>query len=299
MNKKSIKSILALVMALTVLFSLCACGSSGTENKTSDGEGQATAADAEGSTISENSKTLRVAIELAYPPFDFKDDAGNPTGVDVDLIKDFGKANGYNVEISDTAWDGLIPALKTGKTDVVISAMSYTPERDEEVDFSDPYALAKIAILASSKTKAETDADFDSEDITIAVKEGTVGAIYADDFFPKATKKRLADESACINEVLQGKADGFIYDELTCTNYNDENPDKTKCISLSKAETGGWCIAVKEGNKELVDELNAFIKDYYQSGKLDELGEKYMPGKKEEFAKNGFQWFFDLEDQYK
>ena len=87
--------------------------------------------------------------------------------------------------------------------------------------------------------------------------------------------------------------------ELTCTNYHDDNPDKTKCISLSHAETGGWGIAVKEGNKELVDELNAFIKDYYQSGKLDALGEKYMPGKKAEFAENGFQWFFDLEDQYK
>ena len=86
---------------------------------------------------------------------------------------------------------------------------------------------------------------------------------------------------------------------FSCTNYNDENPDKTKCIPLSNAETGGWGIAVAEGNTELVDELNAFIKDYYESGKLDELGEKYMPGKKEEFAKNGFQWFFDLEEQYK
>ncbi|MBQ9155962.1 MAG: transporter substrate-binding domain-containing protein [Eubacterium sp.] len=301
------KHIIACLLALVLIISLAACSSGGgngsSEADTSDSGGSeaATQAAEEASTqaAAESKGTLRVAIELAYPPFDFKDEAGEPTGVDVDLIKDFGAAYGYDVEISDTSWDGLIPALQTGKTDAVISAMSITEERDELVDFSDAYALAKIAILASSGSKAETDEDFNSPDITIAVKSGTVGHIYAQDYFPEANLTVLNDESACINEVLQGKADGFIYDELTCTNYHDDNPDKTKCISLSQAETGGWGIAVQEGNKELVDELNAFIRDYYESGKLDELGEKYMPGKKEEFAENGFQWFFDLADHYK
>lgn len=286
MKKRLITVLLASIMVL----SLAACGSgSGTTDSSAEATTEAKA----------DKGTLHVAIELAYPPFDFKDEAGEPTGVDVDLIKDFGAANGYDVVIDDTSWDGLIPALQTGKADAVISAMSITDERDELVDFSDAYALAKIAILASADSKAQTDADFNSSDITIAVKSGTVGHIYAQDYFPDAKLTVLNDESACINEVLQGKADGFIYDELTCTNYHDDNPDKTKCISLSKAETGGWGIAVQEGNKELVDQLNAFIKDYYESGKLDELGEKYMPGKKEEFAENGFQWFFDLQDQYK
>ena len=288
MNTKSKRIITIMLMSLLLLF-LAACGSS--EQKNSNAEATTQAAADQG--------TLHVAIELAYPPFDFKDESGEPTGVDVDLIKDFGKAYGYNIVIDDTSWDGLIPALQTGKADAVISAMSITEERDKLVDFSDAYALAKIAILASSGSKASTDTDFDSPDITIAVKSGTVGHIYAQEYFPKANLTVLNDESACIQEVLQGKADGFIYDELTCTNYHDENPDKTKCISLSKAETGGWGIAVQDGNTKLTDELNAFIKDYYESGKLDELGEKYMPGKKEEFAENGFQWFFDLADQYK
>ena len=290
MKNKWKQLVTALLIASMMIFSLAACGTGGSQGSDN----------AEATTQGTSGKgTLRVAIELAYPPFDFKDEAGEPTGVDVDLIKDFGAAYGYDVVINDTSWDGLIPALQTGKADAVISAMSITEERDELVDFSDAYALAKIAILASANSKAETDKDFNSPDITIAVKSGTVGHIYAQDFFPDAKLTVLNDESACINEVLQGKADGFIYDELTCTNYHDENPDKTKCISLSHAETGGWGVAVKEGNKELVDQLNAFIKESYESGKLDELGEKYMPGKKEEFAENGFQWFFDLEDQYK
>lgn len=294
----TLASLMALLIAMMLLVTACG-GGAGSSSSGSGQEGE-DAASAEASTSNPESRgPLRVAIELAYPPFDFKDEAGEPTGVDVDLIKAFGEYYNYDVTIEDTSWDGLIPALQTGKADAVISAMSITDERDELVDFSDPYALAKIAILASSGSKAETDADFNSPDITIAVKSGTVGHIYAQDFFPEAKLTILADESACINEVLQGKADGFIYDELTCLNYHEENPDKTKCISLSKAETGGWGIAVQEGNTELVEQLNAFIKEYYESGELDKLGEKYMPGKKKEFEENGFQWFFDLKDQYK
>ena len=336
--KKSFKKVLALALVISTLSLLGGCGgSSGTgsaqpesggnsEAAASENEADISAAEADGgqsdSTQSDETAaqeaadagdaadeeaqaeapadqgTLRCAIELAYPPFDYKDEKGEPTGVDVDLIKDFAAAYGYDIVIEDTAWDGLIPALQTGKADVVISAMSVTEERDKVIDFSDPYALAKIAILASSSSKAETDEDFNSPDITVAVKSGTVGHIYAEEFFPEAVLTVLPDESACIQEVLQGKADGFLYDELTCTNYNEENPDKTKCIPLSHAETGGWAAAVAEGNTKLKAELDAFIEEYYKSGKLDELGEKYMPGKKEQFAENGFQWFFDLDGLY-
>ncbi len=246
----------------------------------------------------EKKETLHCAIELAYGPFDYKDEKGEPTGIDVDLIRDFAEEYNYDLVIDDTAWDGLIPALQTGKADLVISAMSITEERDKLVDFSDAYAMARIAILASAGSKAETDADFNSPDITVAVKSGTVGHIYAEEYFPEAKLTILSDESACIQEVLQGKADGFLYDELTCTNYHAENPDKTKCIPLSHADSGGWGVAVQEGNTKLKGELDAFIKDYYKSGRLEALGEKYMPGKKEEFAANGFTWFFDLSSQY-
>lgn len=295
MKKKFFMSICTLLFAAALLFTGCG-SSSGSQGNSSGSESDTVSASGESSSSSEKKKgTLKCAIELSYPPFDTTDEKGNPTGIDVDLIKAFGDYAGYDITIQDTSWDGLIPALQTGKADLVISAMSVTEERDELVDFSDPYAIAKIAILASADSKAQKDTDFDSKDITIAVKDGTVGHIYAKEHFPKAALTVLTDESACINEVLQGKADGFIYDELTCTNYHEDNPDKTKCISLSEAEAGGWAVAVKEGNTGLVAELNAFIKEYYESGELEKLGDKYMPGKREEFAENGFSWFFDLD----
>ena len=79
-----------------------------------------------------------VAMELAYPPFETKDDAGNPIGVSVDLAKAFGESIGREVVIENIAWDGLIPALQTGKVDMIISSMTITADRKEVVDFSDP-----------------------------------------------------------------------------------------------------------------------------------------------------------------
>ena len=106
----------------------------------------------------QDTEPLVVAMELAYPPFETKDDAGNPIGVSVDLAKAFGESIGREVVIENIAWDGLIPALQTGKVDMIISSMTITADREEVVDFSDPYANAMLALLTnkdSGITKAE------------------------------------------------------------------------------------------------------------------------------------------------
>ena len=119
--------------------SLTGCASGGTDSSS---------ADADNTSASTDGKTLRVAMELAYPPFETKDDAGNPEGLAVDFIRDFGAAYGYDVQIENTAWDGLIPSLQSDKADLVISSMTITDERKQSVDFSDAYAMAQLAILA-------------------------------------------------------------------------------------------------------------------------------------------------------
>ena len=83
-------------------------------------------------------ETLTVAMELAYPPFETKDSEGNPAGISVDFAKAFGEYAGYDIQVENMSWDGLIPSLQTGKADMVISSMTITEERKETVDFSDP-----------------------------------------------------------------------------------------------------------------------------------------------------------------
>lgn len=242
------------------------------------------------------SDKLIVAMELAYPPFETKDDAGNPSGVSVDLAKAFGEYIGKEVEIVNTAWDGLIPSLTTGKADLVISSMTITDKRKEEVDFSIPYANAFLAILANKDSGIQSIDDLNHPDKKVAVKTGSTGHIYANEHLKDAQIIALADESACVTEVSQGKADGFLYDQLTIYRNHLKNADTTTAIYIPFQDVEYWGVAVKKGNTELLDQLNAFIEKYAAEGGFDKLTEKYLSEEKKAFEELGFQWFFDIKE---
>ena len=274
----------AAAMALMLACGLAACSSGGSG---ADGEG-----DGDGAA---SGKTLNVAMELAYPPFETKDDAGNPEGLAVDFIRDFGAAYGYDVNIENTAWDGLIPSLQSGKADLVISSMTITDERKQSVDFSDAYAMAQLAILANADSNISSIDDLNQPGRKVAVKTGSTGDVYATKNLTNAEIVRLADESACVTEVVQGKADGFLYDQLTIYRNHQANPDSTDAVFIPFQDAEEWGIAVKKGNTELLDQLNAFIAQSKTDGEFDRLTEKYLADEKKAFDQYGFKWFFDFE----
>ena len=239
---------------------------------------------------------LVVGMELAYPPFETKDENGNPSGISVDFSKAFGEYLGKEVVIENISWDGLIPALQTGKVDMVISSMTITEKREETVDFSDPYANAMLALLTNVDSNVETIDDLNAEGMKIAVKTGSTGYLYAQEHLNKAEIIALPDESACVTEVSQGKADGFIYDQLTIYRNWMENQDTTKAIFIPFQDVEKWGVAVQEGNDELREQLNEFIKKYTEEGGFDELSEKYLSEEKKAFEELNFKWFFDLSE---
>lgn len=238
---------------------------------------------------------LTVAMELAYPPFETKDDAGNPDGVSVTFAKDFAHAYDYDLVIENSAFDGLIPMLQTGKADMVISSMTITEERQESVDFSDPYARAELAILANSDSGITTIEDLNQPGKVVAVKTGSTGDVFATKNLTEAEIVRLADESACVTEVVQGKADGFLYDQLTIYRNQARNPDTTDAVFIPFQEAEFWGVAVKKGNTELRDQLNQFISDYYEDGGFDRITDEYLAQEHQAFRDLGFTWFFDLD----
>lgn len=251
---------------------------------------------AAGSASDGGARTLRVAMELAYPPFETKDDAGNPSGVSVTFMQDFADAYGYDLQIDNISFDGLIPSLQTGKADAVMSSITITPEREEEVDFTDPYAMAQLAILAGTDSGVEQAEDLNQADKTVAVKTGSTGDVYATKNLANAQILRLADESACVTEVAQGRADGFLYDQLTIYRNNLANPDTTRAVFIPFQDPEAWGIAVASGNDELREELNAFIAESKENGEFDRLTEQYLADEKAAFDELGFRWFFDFDD---
>ncbi len=251
-----------------------------------------------GSTAAGSStKTLTVAMELAYPPFEGKDDAGNPSGVSVTFMEDFAAAYGYDLTIENVSFDGLIPSLQTGKADAVMSSITIIPEREEEVDFTDPYAVAQLAILAGADSGVESADDLNQADKTVAVKTGSTGDVYATKHLANAQILRLADESACVTEVAQGRADGFLYDQLTIYRNNQANPDTTKAVFIPFQDPEYWGIAVASGNDELREELNAFIAESKENGEFDRLTDEYLAEEKAAFDELGFRWFFDFDTE--
>ena len=247
-------------------------------------------------TASGGSRTLRVAMELAYPPFEGKDSAGNPAGVSVTFMQDFADAYGYDLTIENVGFDGLIPSLQTGKADCVMSSITITPEREEEVDFTDPYAMAQLAILANADSGIESADDLNQKGKTVAVKTGSTGDVYATKNLTEAEIVRLADESACVTEVSQGRADGFLYDQLTIYRNQKANPDTTVAVYLPFQDPEAWGIAVKSGNDALREELNEFIAESKQNGEFDRLTEEFLAEEKAAFDELGFRWFFDFDE---
>jgi len=276
MKHKGLVLVLVIVLAGVML---AACGSNSSSSSSSD---------------TKDSKKLVVAMELAYPPFETKDADGNPSGVSVDFAKDFAAYLGKDIQIDNTAWDGLIPSLQSDKADMVISSMTITDERKKTVDFSDPYANALLAVLVNKNSNITAVDDLNAKGKKVAVKTGSTGESFAQKNLPNAEIVSLADESACATEVAQGKADGFIYDQLTIYRDQQANDGTTTAVYIPNQTPEKWGVAVKKGNTALLNELNTFIAKYQKEGGFDKLSTKYLSNEKKAFDQLGFKWFFDL-----
>ncbi|MCK5848148.1 MAG: transporter substrate-binding domain-containing protein [Caldisericia bacterium] len=245
-----------------------------------------------GCSKKDNNK-LVVGMELAYPPFETKDEAGAPSGISVDLAYALGEYVSKEVVIENTNWDGLIPSLQTGKLDVVISSMTITEDRGKVVDFSIPYSHSYLALLINKDSGVTSIDDLNQEGRVIAVKKGTTGYIFANKYLTNAQVNSFTSENACVTEVKQGKADAFIYDQLTIYRQSQENLDTTVALLIPFQEGENWGMAVKKGNTELLGRINQFISVYREQGGFDKLTEKHLSEEKQTFDSLGFPWFFD------
>ncbi len=241
----------------------------------------------------ESSKTLVVGMELAYPPFEMTDDKGVPTGISVDLARAFAKYLNRKLVIKNIAWAGLIPSLKTGKVDIIISSMTITEERKKSIDFSDPYSRSYLSLLINKNSPVQNIQDLNVKGRKIAVKKGTTGHIYAQKNLPNAEIMVFDKENACVLEVVQGKADAFIYDQMTIYKNWKKNRNTTRAVLKPfQKDFEYWGAAFKKGNNELREKANAFFKEFKKQGGFNKLAEKYLSDIKKTFDKLKIPFFF-------
>jgi polar amino acid transport system substrate-binding protein len=155
--------------------------------------------------------TLRVGMST-FVPWAMKDKTGKLIGFEIDVASRLAEDMGVKVEFVPTKWAGIIPALLTGKFDVIIGGMSVRPDRNLKVNFSIPYDFAGQSLVANQKIAAGFTSleDFNRPEVVISARLGSTAADAANRFMPKAKKRFFDDEAQVIQEVISGRAHAAV-----------------------------------------------------------------------------------------
>lgn len=154
---------------------------------------------------------LRVGMST-FVPWAMNDKKGNLIGFEIDVAKRLAADMGVRVEFVPTKWSGIIPALLTGKFDIIIGGMGITPERNLKVNFSRPYDYTGMSIVANKKLAKGFSRleDFDKPSVAIAARTGTTAAAAVKKYLPKASLRLFDDESQAVQELLNGRVHALV-----------------------------------------------------------------------------------------
>jgi polar amino acid transport system substrate-binding protein len=154
---------------------------------------------------------LKVGMDI-FQPWAMKDKSGKLIGFEIDVATRLAEEMGVKVEFIPTAWSGIIPALLTGKFDVIIGGMGITTQRALQVNFTNPYEYSGMSIVANKKRAEGFSSleDFNKADVEIAVKTGTTAAAAAKKYLPLATLRMFDSEPQTYQELRNGKVHAVV-----------------------------------------------------------------------------------------
>jgi polar amino acid transport system substrate-binding protein len=201
-------------------------------------------------------KTLKVGMST-FVPWAMKDKTGKLVGFEIDVATRLAEDMGVKVEFVPTNWDGIIPALLSGKFDVIIGGMGVLPSRNLKVNFTIPYDTSGMSLVANKELAGsfKTLEEFNRPEVILAVRLGATPVAAAQKFMPKAQLTKFDDESKAIQELLNGKAHAVIASAPMPAYQALKYPDKFFLPlreTFTKEPIG---FALKKGD---VDTLNFF-----------------------------------------
>jgi polar amino acid transport system substrate-binding protein len=220
---------------------------------------------------------LIVGTEMKFFPFEYSDEKGQPLGFDVEIAQLAAKELGVEIEFKDMEFSGLIPALQGGKIDMIIAGMTRTLTRAKTVSFTQPYFETGLCVLLSNRKAPDIKEvkELNAPGRIIAVKLGTTGDLVTAKMFPSAQINRFKEETACVREVVTGRADAFLYDQLSIGKHQKENPTTTHAI-LTPFTYEPYAIAIRKGDPDFLNWLNQFLETIRADGRYRELHEKHF-----------------------
>jgi polar amino acid transport system substrate-binding protein len=217
-----------------------------------------------------------IATDATWPPMEMVDESKNIVGYDIDLMNAAAKAGGFEVEFKNTAWDGIFAGLEGGKYDAVMSSVTITDERKQTMDFSVPYINAgQILVVKTAVSGVEKLADLAGK--TVAAQIGTTGAFEIDKV--KDVKKKEYDEiGLAFADLANGRVDAVVCDTPVAAQYalqNDEYKGTLKIVGQPFTDEY-YGVAVKKGNKKILDTLNKGLKKVLDAGENKTIEAKWL-----------------------
>ncbi|QSZ67782.1 amino acid ABC transporter substrate-binding protein [Methanofollis aquaemaris] len=264
MNMKLGGGLLVLILAFTVCFAGC----TGSEAPADQGQETGGADDV---------PTYIVGVDSAYPPYAYMEKDGTITGLDVESVQWIAEKKGFKVEIKGMDWDGIIPALQQRKIDMVYSGMTITPERLEEVNFSNPYLTINQSFAVHDDSGLTMD-DIMAGKAVIGAQRGTTGAYWveqnliANGTIPKENLKYFDSFPIAITALNNRQVDATIYDKPPHMNSIQGQP----LHIVGEIYTGeNYGVAIRKEDNKLLKTVNEGLDELMASPKWEELLKKY------------------------
>ncbi|WGS65007.1 transporter substrate-binding domain-containing protein [Marinitoga aeolica] len=220
---------------------------------------------------------LLVGQDPAYAPFYGIDINGKRIGHDIAFAKILADFLGVKVKFVITNWDGIIPALMANKFDIILAAMTITPERAIKVNFTIPYYQTGQALMFNSQKYSNLtikDIKNMGSKVKIAVQLGSTGEIVARKMFPKAKILTFETVDAAAYQVIIKKADAMVFDDLYFGTLVKKYPSMKMINELLTKENLG--IAVNKKDIDLLLWLNTVIETLKVDGTLEELKQEWI-----------------------
>lgn len=255
------KVLSAIVLSTVAAFSLSACGSD-------EGGKTSTGADVV------QKDTLTVCSDVPYPPFEDFDKSSDLgfTGFDIDIMSEIAKRLDLELVVKDSAFDPLQngTALNAGQCDVAASAMTITPDREKNLDFTDGYYDSKQSLLVPTGSDIQSIGDLDGK--KVGVQQGTTGKAYAEENATGAELVSFPSDAEEYQAIKAGQVDALLQD-LPVNLEHTKDGDFQIVETYDTDEQYGF--AVKTGNT-LVDDLNGALSDMKDDGTYDTIYNKYF-----------------------
>ena len=270
------KKILTIALVGLMAASLAACGKAN-ETQTSNAASES-ASDGKAESKSDGTAKIKtveagkltLATNAEFPPYEYHD-GDKIVGIDMDIADAIAKKLGLEVQIEDIAFDSVILEVTSGKADIGLAGISATDERKQSVDFSDTYTTSKQLIIVKDDSPIKGSKDLEGK--TVGVQTGTTGDILASDI--KDVKPERYDKGMdAVQALSQGKVDAVIIDSEVAKKFVEETSG-LKVLDEAFADEN-YAIAIKKGNKELLDSVNKALSELKSDGTIDSIIAKYI-----------------------